>query len=239
MQYRLPSSFIPTCTRKICIFITIFTLISLSCAQPLPQGFVYLQEIIPDIVLDIRYYSEENFIGERIDGYLAPKCILTKKAAQALDKVQHDLKAFGLALKIFDAYRPQHAVNHFVRWADDMSDTTMKAQYYPDVAKIDLIRKGYIAKRSGHSRGSTVDLTIISTIAPEKVKELDMGTGFDFFGPKSRPDNPTMTPNQRANRMLLQVLMKKYGFKSLEQEWWHFTLKDEPYPDTFFDFPVE
>jgi len=207
-------------------------------ANALPEGFVYLEEMIPNIKIDLRYYTTNNFIGERIEGYLEARCILTKEAAEALKKVQEDLKPFGLGLKIYDAYRPQQAVNHFVRWAKDLQDARMKSKFYPDVEKRDLFSQGYIAEKSSHTRGSTVDLTIVSMTPEGIARELFMGTGFDLFSPKSRPDDLSMAPAQRAQRLLLQTLMKKHGFNPYPQEWWHFTLKNEPYPDTYFDFPV-
>ena len=209
-----------------------------SFSNTLPEGFVYVKDIIPSIVLDMRYYTEDNFVGQRIDGYEKPRCILSKKAAIALKKVQEELRIFGLELKIFDAYRPQQAVDHFVRWAKNIGNVKMKTKYYPDVDKKNLFRDGYIAAKSSHSRGSTVDLTIIS-LFPIKPLELDMGTGFDFFGPLSWPDSKAVKPDQRAHRMLLQTLMTKHGFKPLQEEWWHFTLKDEPFPDTYFDFTIK
>lgn len=208
-------------------------------AVDLPEGFVYLDEAVPDIVVDLRYYSGENFIGERIDGYLAPRCILSREAAVALSRVQGDLKRFGLGLKVFDAYRPQRAVDHFVRWAEDLGDTRMKPRYYPDVNKADLFDQGYIAARSSHSRGSAVDLTLIALDGGNRGRELDMGSGFDFFGQESWPDNPAMTPEQRAHRLLLRAVMVRHGFEPYAKEWWHFMLKPEPFPDTTFDFPVE
>jgi zinc D-Ala-D-Ala dipeptidase len=207
-------------------------------ANALPAGFVYLEEVIPDAKVELRYYATDNFIGERIDGYFEPRCILTKAAAGALKRVQEDLKSFGLGLKIYDAYRPQQAVNHFVRWAKDLQDARMKSKFYPDVEKKDLFTQGYIAEKSSHTRGSTVDLTIVSIDSETMTGELDMGTGFDLFSPKSWPDNLSMSPAQRSHRLLLQILMKKHGFNPYPQEWWHFTLKNEPYPDTYFDFPV-
>ena len=208
-------------------------------AGTLPEGFVYARDVIPDIKIELRYYSQDNFIGRRIDGYSNPRCILTKKAADAIRKVKAELKPFNLGLKIYDAYRPQRAVDHFVRWAKDHRDRKMKARYYPAVAKKDLFKKGYIAKKSGHSRGSTVDLTIITVDSGRNSEELDMGSGFDFFSPISWPGNSSISPSSRAHRMLLQTLMKKYGFEPYSREWWHFTLKDEPFPKTYFNFPVE
>ena len=205
----------------------------------IPPGFVYVEDFIPDIKIDLRYYSKNNFVGERIDGYLKPRCILTKEAAAALKGVQEDLKPFGLGLKIFDAYRPRQAVAHFVRWAKDIKDTRMKKRFYPKVDKANLFRDEYIAEKSGHSRGSTVDITIINLSGKNPGAEIDMGTGFDFFGPESRPENPTMSPAQHAHRLLLKVLMDRHDFNPYPMEWWHFTLRNEPFPETYFDFPVQ
>lgn len=205
----------------------------------LPEGFVYVDQVIPDIKIELRYYSDHNFVGQRIDGYLEPRCILTAQAAQALKKVQEELRRFGLGLKIFDAYRPQRAVDHFVRWAEDLQDTKMKAEFYPDVDKQDLFKKQYIAAKSSHSRGSTVDVTITAMDAAPSAPALDMGTGFYLFGPPSWPTSLAVSPESRAHRMLLQVLMVRHGFEPIAEEWWHFTLKNEPFPDTYFDFPVQ
>ena len=201
----------------------------------LPEGFVLVGEAIPDALLDIRYYTTYNFVGARIDGYEAPVAVLTQEAADALKLVSDDMKQQGLRLVIYDAYRPQQAVDHFARWAEDIADTRMKSVFYPDVDKADLFEKGFIARRSGHSRGSTVDLTLLDE---KSGTLLDMGGPFDFFGELSHPDYAGVTPAQHANRMLLQSAMVKRGFKPLSTEWWHFTLVDEPYPKTFFDFPV-
>ena len=203
----------------------------------LPDGFVYLDEAIPDLVIDLRYATENNFVGQRIDGYLHARATLSAPATVALAKVQAALRSFGLELKVFDAYRPQRAVDHFVRWGRDLTDRRTKPDYYPDVAKEDLFEEGYIASQSSHSRGSTVDVMIVYRDAEGAVSELDMGSRFDFFGPVSWPDNREVTPQQRANRALLQSLMKAQGFVPYAQEWWHFTLSGEPYPDTYFDFP--
>jgi D-alanyl-D-alanine dipeptidase len=208
-------------------------------AASLPSGFVYLDDIAPDIMLDIRYASTDNFTGKPIDGYVKPVAITTSTTASALKNAQADFKRFGLGLKVFDAYRPQRAVDHFVRWAKDQNDTLMKSKYYPQVAKQDLFQKDYIAVKSGHSRGSTVDVTLVYLEADNLAHELDMGTGFDFFDPRSWPEYPELTAEQRANRMLLQVVMEKHGFKAYPKEWWHFTLKQESYPDTYFNFNVD
>jgi len=210
------------------------TLTLFSFAEP-PKGFNYIQDKIPTIKLEIRYHGKNNFIGTPIDGYLAPKAILTTKATLALSQVQEELKSFNLGLKVFDAYRPQKAVDHFVRWGRDLGDTKMKAIYYPTVEKKNLFRDGYIAKKSGHSRGSTVDLTIIDL---KSKKELDMGSSFDFFGVVSHVNYEKISTQQRANRMLLNQVMLKHGFKAYAEEWWHFTLKNEPYKKTYFNFDV-
>ncbi len=204
--------------------------------DPLPEGFVYLNEAIPDLVIDLRYATENNFVGQRIDGYHHGQAILSEPAAAALAKVQAALRTFGLGLKVFDAYRPQRAVDHFVRWGQDLDDRQTKPDYYPDVAKEKLFTEGYIASRSSHSRGSTVDVTIVYRDGNGSVHELDMGSRFDFFGPISWPNSREVTPQQGANRALLQSLMRAERFVPYTQEWWHFTLSDEPYPDTYFDF---
>jgi D-alanyl-D-alanine dipeptidase len=209
-----------------------------SLASNIPGDFVYIEDIIPDIKLEIRYFSENNFVGQRIDGYEKPGCILTKKAALALKEAQAELAAFGFGLKVYDCYRPQRAVDHFVRWAKDLGNTRMKSQYYPDVDKQDLFNHGYIAEKSGHSRGSTVDLTIVS-LDPNDPEELDMGTAWDYFGPQSWPSSMEVNVTQRVYRMLLRMVMTKHGYNPLKEEWWHFTLADEPFPDTYFDFVVK
>ena len=205
-------------------------------AQAQPPGFVAADQVIPDLVLEIRYFSERNFVGRPIDGYESPRALLSEPAAAALAKVQQDLRPFGLGLKVFDAYRPQRAVDHFVRWARDVADERMKSEYYPEVDKRNLFKEDYIAERSGHTRGSTVDVTLVNLSPPHQ--ELDMGTGFDFFGVASWPDHPNLSPVQRAHRLLLRELMMKHGFRPYPKEWWHFTLDKEPWPDTYFDFPV-
>ncbi|AKJ96113.1 peptidase M15 [Thioalkalivibrio versutus] len=200
-----------------------------------PAGFVAAGDVVTDLVEEIRYFGDDNFVGEPIDGYESPVCILTSPAAHALARVQERLAAFGLGLKVFDCYRPARAVAHFVHWAEDLGDTRMQAQYYPEVAKDELFEHGYIAARSSHSRGSTVDLTLIDRDSGDA---LEMGTGFDRFSPRSWPGDDGVSAQQRANRMLLQRLMVEAGFEPYEQEWWHFTLADEPFPDHYFDFVV-
>ncbi|MBQ3455080.1 MAG: M15 family metallopeptidase [Synergistaceae bacterium] len=200
------------------------------------SDFVLLAEAVPDAILEIRYYSTYNFVGSRINGYERPVAYLTKKAAAALREVSDELVEKGYRLKIFDAYRPQRAVNHFAEWAKDVDDTKMKEYFYPEEDKSVLFEKGYINAKSGHSRGSTIDLTLFDM---KTEKEVDMGGTFDYFGLKSHPDYKGVTPRQYENRMILREAMMNHGFKPLAEEWWHFTLKDEPYPDTYFDFPVK
>ncbi len=199
------------------------------------SGFVSIGEAVPDVILEIRYYSTFNFIGERIDGYEEPVALLTRPAAQALRQVSDELKGQGFRLKIFDAYRPQRAVDHFMRWAQDIADTRMKPFFYPELDKTVLIPEGYIAEHSGHSRGSTVDLTLFDT---RTQREADMGGPFDYFGALSHPDFRGITEEQYRHRMLLREAMLRHGFRPLAEEWWHFTLDPEPYPDTYFTFPV-
>ena len=199
-----------------------------------PDGFVSVSEVIPDVLLDVRYYSTYNFVGERVNGYEAPVVLLTKEAAATLSLVNADMRRKGLRLVLYDGYRPQRAVDHFVRWAES-ADESMRAAFYPDVEKRDLFERGFIARRSGHSRGSTIDLTLLDE---KGGTPLDMGGPFDFFGELSHPDSPAVTPVQHENRTLLREAMLAHDFKPLSTEWWHFTLKDEPYPDTYFDFPV-
>ena len=210
--------------------------------------FAAITDVVPDAILEIRYYSTYNFVGARVDGYLEPTALLTREAADSLKAASDDLNAQGYRIKIYDAYRPQMAVSHFVRWGKDLNDTAMKPYFYPNVDKSRLFELGYIAEKSGHSRGSTVDLTIVNMTTG---KEVDMGGVFDWFGPESHPDcggnpetleyreNDTLTSVQFYNRMVLRQAMMRHGFKPYESEWWHFTLKDEPYPDTYFTFPVQ
>ncbi len=202
----------------------------------LPEGFVYVKNVIPKLRTDLRYYSSNNFIGKPIDGYDKPKCILTKDAADALKKVQDEFEKLGFGLLVFDAYRPQRAVNQFVRWSQDSTDTKMKDQFYPNIDKKDLFTEEFIATKSGHSRGSTVDLTIVSLNTGHI---LDLGSSFDLFDKKSAVNYTKITKNQHSIRLMLQRRMVKHGFKPYEKEWWHFTLEKEPYPDTYFDFSIE
>jgi len=211
-------------------------LLQMSVFAQLPEGFVYVDEVIPDIQLELRYCLNNNFVGQPVDGYKAEVCILTKPAALALKKVQEDLKKDSLSLKVFDSYRPQQAVNHFSKWARNVNDTLMKQQYYPNVDKRNLFRDGYIASKSRHSSGSTIDLTIVDL---KTGKELDMGTPYDYFGKASWYLHEDLTQTQKANRALLHNIMSKHGFRHYPKEWWHFTLRGEPYKNQYFDFPVE
>ena len=199
------------------------------------SGFVLLADYVPSVIQEIRYYSTFNFIGERIDGYEEPCALLTKEAARALREVSNQMIVKGYRLKIFDAYRPARAVKHFVLWGIEDLDLRMKPYFYPDLEKQELFRQGYIAKQSSHSRGSTVDLTLFDM---KTGQELDMGSPFDLFSEISHPDNKSVTEKQYNNRMLLQNAMTRSGFVPIGCEWWHFTLADEPYPETYFDFPV-
>ena len=200
-----------------------------------PSAFVVLADYVPAIIQEIRYYSTYNFIGDRIDGYEEPCAILTMEAARALKSVSNEMNVMGYRLKVFDAYRPAAAVKHFVLWGLEDTDIRMKPFFYPDLDKEELFMRGYIASRSSHSRGSTVDLTLFDM---RTGKELDMGSPFDYFSELSHPDYKGVTKEQYANRMFLQDLMVRGGFVPYECEWWHFTLKDEPYPDTYFEFPI-
>ena len=200
-----------------------------------PSGFVLLADFVPQIVQEIRYYSTYNFIGDRIDGYEEPCALLTKEAARALRSVAGELIVQGYRLKVFDAYRPVCAVKRFVLWGIEDQDIRMKEYFYPDLEKEEVFARGYIAKMSSHSRGSAVDLTLLDM---KTGKEVDMGSPFDLFDEVSHPDYRGITEEQYANRMILQRAMVRNGFAPLECEWWHFCLKDEPYPDTYFEFPV-
>ena len=200
-----------------------------------PSGFVLLADFVPGIVQEIRYYSTYNFVGDRIDGYEEPCAILTKEAARALKSVANEMNVQGYRLKIYDAYRPANAVRQFVLWGIEDLDLRMKPYFYPDLEKHELFARGYIASQSGHSRGSTVDLTLLDM---KTGKEVDMGSPFDLFSEVSHPDYPGVTEEQYENRMRLRNVMVRNGFVPIDCEWWHFTLENEPYPDTYFEFPV-
>ena len=199
------------------------------------SDFVLLSEAVPDAILEIRYYSTYNFVGDRIDGYEEPVALLTKEAAAKLKEVSDEVKSKGYRLKIFDAYRPQKAVTHFMNWSKNVDDIRMKKYFYPQLDKSVLFDQGYIAEKSGHSRGSTVDLTLFDM---NLEKEVDMGGTFDYFGELSHPDYKEITAQQYENRMILRNAMLAHGFKPLDEEWWHFTLENEPFTDTYFTFPV-
>ncbi|WP_217239526.1 M15 family metallopeptidase [Streptomyces sp. AC555_RSS877] len=224
-----------------------------------PENFVALRTVDPTILQEMRYFTPHNFVGERIDGYRQPLCILTRPAAEALHQAQVNLLRQGYTLKVYDCYRPQHAVDHFVRWAKDLDDEAMKSEFYPDVDKTRLFEDGYIAEKSGHSRGSTMDLTIVKLpakptrpyvpgeslvpcYAPKDERfpdnSVDMGTGFDCFDTLSHTLDPRIQGEQRTNRLLLKSTLESLGFVNLAEEWWHYTYKPEPCPDTYFDFPV-
>ncbi|MFD5257878.1 M15 family metallopeptidase [Streptomyces bobili] len=224
-----------------------------------PADFVALRTVDRTILQEMRYFTPHNFVGERIDGYQQPLCILTRPAAQALHKAQTKLLRQGYTLKVYDCYRPQRAVNHFVRWAEDLDDQAMKGEFYPNVDKTRLFEDGYIAEKSGHSRGSTLDVTLVALparptrpyapgeplapcFAPQQQRfpdnSVDMGTGYDCFDTLSHTLDPRIQGEQRANRLLLKSTLEELGFVNLAEEWWHYTFKPEPHPDTYFDFPV-
>lgn len=198
-----------------------------------PEGFVALQDAVPDLQVDVRYAGSDNFTGAPVPGYEHATLLLSKPAASALAAVQQTLAAAGLGIKVFDAYRPQRAVDHFLWWTGTPDDPLAKARYYPRLEKRDLFRLGFLVRNSSHSRGSTVDLTLVDKASGE---ELDMGTIFDFFDARSRADSLGVNLQQRANRWLLRSVMGSHGFLPLAEEWWHFTLQDEPWPATCFDF---
>ncbi len=242
--------------RFISMFILILLLAPLAAKAQRPPEFVNLESIAPSILIDMRYSSAHNFVGRPIEGYTRPICILTRPAAQALADAQQELQSLGLGLKVYDCYRPKRAVLDFVAWA--ASDTTGLAGFYPRVAKGDLFKEGYIAERSGHSRGSTIDLTLVpypkpflpdpSETVPRDCRSrhypipdnsLDMGTSFDCFDPLAHTDTTELPPIIKANRALLKTIMQHHGFKNLPQEWWHYTLENEPFPSTYFDFPID
>ncbi|HZO47196.1 MAG TPA: M15 family metallopeptidase [Xanthobacteraceae bacterium] len=224
-----------------------FSPVQVSLAQTqaqMPAGFVDAAAVVDGLAVDMRYFGEDNFVGARIDGYEGGRCLLSRPAATALARVQQDLAAQGYGLKVFDCYRPTRAVAHFVRWARDIKDVKRKDDFYPEVDKRDLFRLGYISNRSGHSRGSTVDLTLVrlaSGHVPVDVApvEVDMGTRFDFFGVQSWPSSSAVSVEAQANRKTLATAMRRGGFMPYDKEWWHFTLRGEPYPNSYFNFVVK
>tara|TARA_B100000614_G_scaffold259293_2_gene283541 strand:+ start:134 stop:823 length:690 start_codon:yes stop_codon:yes gene_type:complete len=219
------------------IILLLFVQFSFS-QKGLEKGFEYLDEFIPNIVFDLRYGSEDNFTGKVVKGYENPRPISTIEMAKALKEVQIYLELRGLGLKIFDAYRPQKAVDYFFEWSKVKTDTLMKSKYYPNEKKENLFKHGYISKLSGHSRGSSVDLTIIHLIGEKAGEEIDMGSSWDYFGEKSSISSTKINLIQRKNRIILKNLMQTFGFLPYEKEWWHFTIKKEPFPNKYFDFPT-
>lgn len=201
----------------------------------LPEGYVYIKDVVPSVREDIRYAGEHNFIGRPVDGYRAARGVCTLKAALALKKAAGVFAKDGFTVLIYDAYRPQRAVDHFVRWSLDLGDTAAKAEFYPALDKAELFEKGYIARRSGHTRGSTIDLTLLDA----QGNPLDMGGEFDWFSPVSGHHYADLTSAQKQNRAYLKRVMEEAGFAPYSEEWWHYRLEDEPYPDTYFDFPIE
>jgi zinc D-Ala-D-Ala dipeptidase len=254
---------------RACLTATLSVLLLTVCAIPAaaetkpeekaPAEFVALADVAPSILQDIRYSTVHNFVGERITGYKEPLCVLTSQAAAALAQAQQQLLTQGYSLKVYDCYRPQRAVDHFVSWAADLDDEKMKTEFYPDVDKSALFSDGYIAEKSGHSRGSTMDVTLVKLpatatrayvpgetlvpcYAPAEQRfpdnSIDMGTGFDCFDPLAHTLSSEVTDSQHANRLLLKDTLESLGFVNLAEEWWHFTYSAEPFPDTYFDFPV-
>eukprot|EP01117_Protostelium_nocturnum_P001379 TRINITY_DN11693_c0_g1_i1.p1 TRINITY_DN11693_c0_g1~~TRINITY_DN11693_c0_g1_i1.p1 ORF type:complete len:251 (+),score=57.07 TRINITY_DN11693_c0_g1_i1:41-793(+) len=226
----------------------------------LPTNFTYLSTVDPSIIQEIRYHTYHNFVGRPVNGYLAPKCILTIPAAVQLSKVQKVFLKMGISLKVYDCYRPQRAVDNFVNWSQNITDQLTKDEFYPNVNKADVFKLDYVAHKSGHTRGSTVDVTLVP-LPPAKEPEykvgeklypcfnpaekrwpdnmMDFGTGYDCFDDKSHTDIDGLTPTQKRNRQLLRKTLMKFGFKGIASEWWHFTLNNEPYPNTYFDFPIQ
>jgi D-alanyl-D-alanine dipeptidase len=246
---------------KIIKIIVLFVYVTcISNIYALPPGFVYLKTVDPSILQDMRYAGYHNFIGKPIVGYESGECILTRAAATALAKVQAELKKSNLSLKVYDCYRPQMAVNEFIRWSKKPNDQQMKMEFYPNVNKIDFFRLGYAAQKSEHSHGSTVDLTLVAIPTPPSAdyhsgdklvscfaaygkrfgdNSIDMGTGFDCMDPRSFSASRAVSQIAHANRMQLRHIMQQYGFSPYGKEWWHFTLKNEPFPSTYFNFPVK
>jgi D-alanyl-D-alanine dipeptidase len=237
-----------------------FSLLVCSAAYSLPENFVYLNKIDPSIQQEMRYAGYHNFMGRPVAGYETPSCILTKQAAKALVAVQRELLKKSLSLKVYDCYRPARAVADFVAWSEDPGQQEMKQEFYPDINKADVFQLGYVAKKSGHSRGSTVDLTIVPVPIPKEAdyqrgqklvactaahslrfhdNSIDMGTGYDCMDELSYPDNVNVNSRVWQHRMFLRQVMMKHGFEPYSKEWWHFTLEKEPYPETYFDFKVK
>ena len=217
------------------IFLASISLIN-SVAAQIPDDFGYIADEIPDIKLEIRYATKENFMGRVVNGYSSPKVVLTKKALSAIKKAQTEFMQLGYGIKVFDAYRPQRAVDDFMQWIKAEKDTVMKHKYYPQLDKKNLVPQGYIAEKSGHSRGSTIDLSLVYLDGEKKGQEVDMGGEWDYFGKRSNYDYPEISPKQKENRALLQKIMIKHGFLPYAEEWWHFTLAKEPFPIQYFDF---
>lgn len=238
--------------KEIVKFVVVFmatTLLFISqSANSQHEEFVDIKEIIPSIQLDVRYYTDYNFVGQKIEGYNSPKCLLTRDASQALLNVQEELMQKSYSLKVYDCYRPQRSVDHFVRWAQDIDDQKMKSDFYPNVDKRNLFAEGYIAGKSSHSRGSTIDLTVVPIPTPTQEEyspcqpfidnSIDMGTSFDFFDSSSHTLTDQVDNVQQANRIFLKTAMEKYGFRNYSAEWWHYTFINEPFPNAYFDFPV-
>jgi D-alanyl-D-alanine dipeptidase len=210
-------------------------LISCSNSNSKPSDFVYLDQEIPSVIIEARYFDSNNFVGQPVNGYNKGTAICTQAAANALKQVAMELVPLNMRIKVFDAYRPQKAVDHFKTWALDLNDTLTKPSYYPEIPKSRLFELNYIAKKSSHSRGSTFDLTLVDGAG----MELDMGTSWDYFGTASWPTDTTVSEEAQKNRAFLAELMTKHGFTPYAEEWWHFTLAEEPYPNTYFDFDVE
>jgi zinc D-Ala-D-Ala dipeptidase len=229
------SSYSPLRIRHSLVAALVSSFATVVAAQERPAAFVDAATVVPGLIVEARYAGSHNFVGRPIDGYEAPRCLLTRPAAEALAGVAKDVAQYGLVIKVFDCYRPVRAVANFIRWARDLNDTAAKAEFYPDVDKRTLFHDGYISPRSGHSRGSTVDLTL----AHSDGRELDMGTPFDFFSPKSSILDGSIAAKAIANRGELSAAMRRHGFRSYEKEWWHFTLSHEPFPNTYFDFAVQ
>ena len=205
-------------------------------AHELPEGFCYVHELIDDVILDIRYAGTHNFVGDVIDGYEAPYAVMTVQAAEKLKAAAEEFRSLGYRVKIFDAYRPQSAVRHFVRWSADAEDMRMQAEFYPEYKKKSLlVDQGYIARNSSHCRGSAIDLTITDLDG----NEIDMGTGFDYFGKLAWHGAKGVTEQQAQNRLALKTVMEKHGFRCFGHEWWHYKLMNEPYTKTGFNFPVK